>query len=226
MADSARLLRAAVYWQAAQLGSAGIDDHVRGAACVELAHLGYLAFANVRCGPAPAEPAPLAVDDLRTSARGRDRGGSCADAFAVMAGDFLLAKAYVLAARLGSSVCRLLAVASKEVCSREATTCMEAWTGVRSVDSERRFTGKDSRATFHVLACRVACEIADVPGELRVTMSDYAALFGAALSAARTTDRTPHLEAAQAVAAGIPDLDVRAEMMAAVRWLATRGADS
>jgi hypothetical protein len=103
---------------------------------------------------------------------------------------------------------------------------MEAWTGARSVDPERRFTGKDSLATFHVLACRVACVIANVPAELRVTMSDYAGIFGAVLSAARTTGCRPRLEAAQAVAAGVPHPEVRAEMMAAVRWLATRGADS
>lgn len=150
--------RVAAYWGVARTGSAQLDLHVCGAACVELVGLGYRVLASIRRGP------PDTLPDL-------DHGQGCPaiesprpsshwpNAFALLVADLLLAKAYSAAAALGTGVCERLSAAGMRLCAEGAHRAECAWEQDPAAGGDVEQGAEDGAATLFELACGVAREI-------------------------------------------------------------------
>jgi heptaprenyl diphosphate synthase len=117
-----------------------------------------------------------------------------ANAFAVMTGDFLLAKAYAVAAELGSGICRLLAQVSAGICAAEAAVC-DGPQSVTPSSPDDYLDGLASRGpALHAFACNVACELAAVPPALVATLTSLGASLGMASYLAAEAREFDHLD--------------------------------
>jgi geranylgeranyl pyrophosphate synthase len=163
------LSRIITYWHAARWGDATAPTHVQGGACVELAHLGHLVLHDVH----RSQPSDRASGQT-------EFGVKWANAFAVMTGDFFLAKAYTLAAQLGPSICRLLAQVSAGICAAEARVCDGSHEAMRYSANDYLVSLASRAPALHGFACNVACELAAVPPALTATLANFSTDLGIA----------------------------------------------
>jgi heptaprenyl diphosphate synthase len=161
-----RLLRIITYWQVARWGESTSSKHIQAAACVELAHFGHMIFKHIESVPRGRAPGDARSSTLKW-----------ANAFSVMAGDFLLAKAHSLAAELGSESCRLLAQTSAQLCRTEIL--VHDAQHARHPDPDEYLRSLRPRATaFYELACKMACALAGVPPSLHANLIGFAQCLG------------------------------------------------
>ncbi len=130
-------------------GSQARYEAVRGAAAVELVHLGSLYHDDVLDGAATRRSVPS------VNARWGNRR-------AILAGDFLLGRASEIAASLGAEVAGLLATTITRLCEGQIIELESAYDVDRS---ERRYEQAIAGKTAALLAaaCRIGAVVAELP---------------------------------------------------------------
>lgn len=124
-------------------------DVVRGGVSVELVHLGSLLHDDV-------------IDEAVTRRGIESVNARWGNLRAILAGDFLLAKASEIAASLGTEVAGLLAATIGELCTGEVVELDDAYNVDRTVDSYlQAIDGKT--ASLLSTACRIGGIVADLP---------------------------------------------------------------
>jgi heptaprenyl diphosphate synthase len=125
------------------------DDAVTGAVAVELVHLGSLYHDDV-------------IDEAETRRGVPSVNARWSNIVAILAGDFLLARASSLAASLGADVAGLLAATIGELCRGQVLELQHLFDATRSEDGyESTIEGKT--AALFATSCRVGGMVAGVP---------------------------------------------------------------
>src|SRR5438132_4321359 len=143
-------LRPALAVAAAAAGGAPVsNDVVQGAVAVELVHLGSLYHDDV-------------MDEADTRHGVRSVNARWGNLIAIVAGDFLLARASEIAASLGTEVAALLAATIGRLCEGQVRELAHAYDVARSEDAYfAAITGKT--AALMATACRVGALAAALP---------------------------------------------------------------
>jgi heptaprenyl diphosphate synthase len=129
------------------------DDVVTGAVAVELVHLGSLYHDDV-------------IDEAETRRGVPSVNARWSNIVAILAGDFLLARASELAASLGAEVAALLASTIGELCRGQVLELAHLFDVDRSEEIYRSAIGGKTAALF-ATACRIGGMVTDVgPGPL------------------------------------------------------------
>jgi heptaprenyl diphosphate synthase len=141
-------------------------DVVRGGVSVELVHLGSLLHDDV-------------IDEAITR-RGIDSvNARWGNLRAILAGDFLLAKASEIAASLGTEVAGLLAATIGRLCEGEVIELNDAYNVKRSeADYLKAIEGKT--ASLLSTACRIGGIVADLPRADIDRLTDFGLAYGMA----------------------------------------------
>ncbi len=147
-------------------GAAISDDVISGATAVELVHLGSLYH-----------------DDVMDAASTRRSVSSVNDRWdnltAILAGDFLLARASQIAARLGTEVAGLLAATIGKLCEGQIREHQDAFNADRSIESyEKSIEGKT--AALLSASCRVGGIVANLPAAAQDALADFGHSYGMA----------------------------------------------
>ncbi len=147
-------------------GGSCSDDVVAGAVAVELVHMGSLYHDDV-------------IDGAVTRRNVASVNATWGNATAILAGDFLLARASQLAANLGTEVAGLLAATIGRLCEGQIREYQDAFNCDRRVrDYEMSIAGKT--ASLLAAACRVGAIVADLPPSITETLSDFGYSYGMA----------------------------------------------
>ena len=142
------------------------DDVVAGAVAVELVHMGSLYHDDV-------------IDGATTRRNAASVNATWGNATAILAGDFLLARASQIAASLGTEVADLLAATIGKLCEGQIREYQDAYNCDRTVrDYELSITGKT--ASLLAASCRVGAIVAGVGPALTRTLSDFGYSYGMA----------------------------------------------
>ena len=141
-------------------------DVVRGGVSVELVHLGSLLHDDV-------------IDEAETR-RGIDSvNARWGNLRAILAGDFLLAKASEIAASLGTEVAGLLAATIGRLCEGEVIELDDAYDVTRTEDAYlRAIEGKT--ASLLSTACRIGGIVAELPRADIDRLTDFGLAYGMA----------------------------------------------
>jgi heptaprenyl diphosphate synthase len=124
-------------------------DMVRGAASVELVHLGSLYHDDV-------------MDDATTRRTVESVNARWGNLKAILAGDYLLARASEIAASLGTEVAGLLAATIARLCEGQVLELQHTFDPARTEQSYlRSIEGKT--ASLLATACRIGALVADLP---------------------------------------------------------------
>ena len=157
---------AALAPDATAIEAAVTDDVILGGVSVELVQVGSLCHDDV-------------IDEAETR-RGVDsvnlRWGNLK---AILAGDFLLAKASEIAAGLGTEVAGLLAATIGRLCEGEVNELRHAYDATRTVDSYLTAIEGKTAALF-ATACRVGGIVGDLPRERIEQLTDFGLRYGMA----------------------------------------------
>jgi heptaprenyl diphosphate synthase len=121
-AGGKRLRPALVLAAAASTGSGPVNEVLRGAVSVELVHMGSLYHDDV-------------IDEASSRRGVESVNARWGNLVAILAGDFLLAKASEIAASLGTEVVRVLANAIGRLCQGEMTQLHDSFSTSRTEDS-------------------------------------------------------------------------------------------
>ena len=142
------------------------DDVIAGAVAVELVHMGSLYHDDV-------------IDGATTRRNAASVNATWGNATAILAGDFLLARASQIAASLGTEVADLLAATIGKLCEGQIREYQDAYNCDRTVrDYELSITGKT--ASLLAASCRVGAIVAGVGPALTGTLSDFGHSYGMA----------------------------------------------
>lgn len=142
------------------------ESVIEGAAAVELVHLGSLYHDDVLDGATTRRAVPTVNEKW--------------DNFiAIIAGDYLLARASSLAARLGTEVTALLADTIAELCMGQAREHRDGFSITRSIDGyEACIDGKT--ASLLATSARIGALAAGLPRDHVDALTNYAHSFGMA----------------------------------------------
>lgn len=160
-------LRPALVLASALAGGAEVDERtVAGGVSVELVHLGSLYHDDV-------------IDDA-SSRRGVDSvNARWGNLVAILAGDFLLAKASEIAASLGTEVAGLLAATIGRLCQGEVSQLEHAFDPGRSYTAYlTAIAGKT--ASLLSTSCRIGGLVADLPRPWVDGLTEFGRHFGMA----------------------------------------------
>ena len=160
-------LRPALTIAAAMAGGAPVDDDVvRGGVAVELVHLGSLYHDDV-------------IDQADSRHRVDSVNARWGNLVAILAGDFLLARASEIAARLGTEVAGLLAATIGSLCAGEVAQLQDAFDPGRSETAWLRAVEGKTASLFSA-----SCRIGGIVGGLRRPWVEALATYGRALGVA------------------------------------------
>lgn len=139
---------------------------IMGAVSVELVHLGSLYHDDV-------------MDDALTRRTVDSVNAKWGNLKAILAGDFLLARASEIAAALGTEVAGLLANTIARLCEGQVRELQDAYNLDRAEDAYiTAIAGKT--AALLSTSCRVGALVAQLPRPLVDTLSDFGRLYGMA----------------------------------------------
>lgn len=142
------------------------DDVIAGAVAVELVHMGSLYHDDV-------------IDGATTRRNVASVNATWGNATAILAGDFLLARASQIAASLGTEVADLLAATIGNLCEGQIREYTDAFNCDRTVrDYELSITGKT--ASLLAASCRVGAIVAGLDARLTDALSDFGHSYGMA----------------------------------------------
>ena len=142
------------------------DDAVRGGVAVELVHLGSLYHDDV-------------MDDAVTRRTVESVNARWGNLKAILAGDFLLARASEIAASLGTEVAGLLAATIGRLCEGQIRELRDVYNVDRTEpDYFASIDGKT--AALFATACRIGGIVADLPREQIETLTTFGRQYGMA----------------------------------------------
>ena len=142
------------------------DDIVRGSVSVELVHLGSLYHDDV-------------MDDAETRHGVDSVNFRWGNLRAILAGDFLLARASEIAASLGTDVAALLAATIGWLCEGQVRELERMFDVSRSEESYLdAINGKT--AALYSTACRIGALVSDLPADTTDRLSDFGQAYGMA----------------------------------------------
>ena len=142
------------------------DDVVQGAASVELVHLGSLYHDDV-------------MDEATTRRTVESVNARWGNLVAILAGDFLLAKASEIAASLGTEVTALLAATIGRLCEGQVRELQFAYNAERTEDAYfSSIAGKT--ASLMSTSCRIGALAANLPRAHVDALTDYGHHLGMA----------------------------------------------
>jgi heptaprenyl diphosphate synthase len=141
-------------------------DVVRGGVSVELVHLGSLYHDDV-------------IDEATTRRGVESVNARWGNLKAILAGDFLLAKASEIAASLGVEVAGLLAATIGRLCEGEVRELQDAYQVTRT---EEAYLASIEGKTASLLssACRIGAIVADLPRPEIDALTDFGLAYGMA----------------------------------------------
>ena len=147
-------------------GSPVADDVVLGAVSVELVHLGSLYHDDV-------------MDGAHTRRGVESVNARWGNLRAILAGDFLLAKASEIAASLGTEVAGLLAATIGEMCTGQVRELQTAFDAGRD---EQQYLAAIAGKTAALAAssCRIGALVADMPRAQVDALTEFGQRFGMA----------------------------------------------
>ena len=139
-------------------------DAVTGAACVELVHLGSLYHDDV-------------IDEAETRRGVPSVNARWSNIVAILAGDFLLAQASVLAASLGAEVAGLVGATIGELCRGEVLELQYLYNAQR--DTERYYSAIEGKtAELIATSARVGGIVSGVEGATLEALTDFGRNLG------------------------------------------------
>ncbi|MCB1004919.1 MAG: polyprenyl synthetase family protein [Acidimicrobiales bacterium] len=142
------------------------DDVVMGAVAVELVHLGSLYHDDV-------------MDEATTRRTVESVNAKWGNLQAILAGDFLLARASEIAASLGVEVAALLASTIGRLCEGQVRELRDTYNvGRTEADYLSSIEGKT--ASLFATACRVGAIVGDLPREEVDALTEFGLRFGMA----------------------------------------------
>lgn len=140
------------------------DDLVVGAVAVELVHLGSLYHDDV-------------IDEAETRRGVPSVNARWSNIVAILGGDYLLARASALAARLGREVAALLATTIGELCRGQVSELQHLFDVSRT--EERYYSAIEGKtATLFGTACRVGGVVLDLPAATLDALTDFGRQLG------------------------------------------------
>src|SRR4051794_17508967 len=142
------------------------DEAVLGGVSVELVHLGSLYHDDV-------------IDEATTRRTVESVNARWGNLTAILAGDFLLAKASEIAASLGSEVAALLAATIGRLCEGEVGELRSAY-DVGRTESAYLQSIKGKTAALFSTACRIGGLVAELPREAVDALTAYGEGYGMA----------------------------------------------
>src|SRR5215213_2364016 len=147
-------------------GTPTSEDVVLGSVAVELVHLGSLYHDDV-------------MDEADTRRGIQSVNARWGNLTAILAGDFLLARASEIAASLGTEVAALLAHTIGRLCEGEVAQLRRAFDGQRTeADYFRAIEGKT--ASLFSAACRIGGLVAELPRTEVDALTEWGRSFGMA----------------------------------------------
>jgi heptaprenyl diphosphate synthase len=142
------------------------DDVVMGGVAVELVHLGSLYHDDV-------------MDEAATRRGVESVNARWGNLRAILAGDFLLAKASEIAASLGTEVAALLAATIGDMCAGQVRELQTAYDAGR--DEEQYLAAIDGKtASLAASACRIGALVAGLPRPQVEALTTFGQRFGMA----------------------------------------------
>jgi heptaprenyl diphosphate synthase len=142
------------------------DDVVRGGVAVELVHLGSLYHDDV-------------IDEAPTRRTVESVNARWGNLTAILAGDFLLAKASEIAASLGTEVAGLLAATIGRLCEGEVGELRTAYNVDRTEDAY--FSAIEGKtASLFATACRIGAIVGGLPREQIEALTEFGLAYGMA----------------------------------------------
>jgi heptaprenyl diphosphate synthase len=160
------LFGAAAFATALAPGSVVSQDAVRGGVAVELVHLGSLYHDDV-------------IDEASTRRTVQSVNARWGNLTAIVAGDFLLARASEIAASLGTEVAGLLAATIGRLCEGEIGELQSAFRADRTQESYLvSISGKT--ASLFSTACRIGAIVADLPRPQIDALTTFGESYGMA----------------------------------------------
>jgi heptaprenyl diphosphate synthase len=157
---------AALATDPAEIERAVTDDVVRGGVSVELVQVGSLCHDDV-------------IDEAETRRGVESVNARWGNLKAILAGDFLLAKASEIAASLGTEVAGLLAATIGRLCEGEVHELSHAYNVERTVPSYLQAIDGKTAALF-ATACRVGGIVGDLPRPTIDLLTDFGRTYGMA----------------------------------------------
>lgn len=151
---------------AAGVEAAVTDDVIRGGVAVELVQVGSLCHDDV-------------IDEADTRRGAQSVNARWGNLKAILAGDFLLAKASEIAASLGTEVAGLLAATIGRLCEGEVQELRRAYDPDRTEDSYRAAIEGKTAALF-ATSCRVGGIVSDLPRDDIDRLTEFGRLYGLA----------------------------------------------
>jgi geranylgeranyl pyrophosphate synthase len=142
------------------------DDSVRGGVAVELVHLGSLYHDDV-------------IDEAVTRRTVESVNARWGNLTAILAGDFLLAKASEIAASLGTEVAGLLAATIGRLCEGEVGELRSAFDVGRTEASYLQSIRGKTAALF-ATACRIGALVGDLSRDAVDALTSYGESYGMA----------------------------------------------
>ncbi|MEY2421152.1 MAG: hypothetical protein QOI95_1219 [Acidimicrobiaceae bacterium] len=142
------------------------DDVVRGGVAVELVHLGSLYHDDV-------------IDEAPTRRTVESVNARWGNLTAILAGDFLLAKASEIAASLGTEVAGLLAATIGRLCEGEVGELRTAYNVDRT--EEAYFSAIEGKtASLFATACRIGAIVGGLPRHQVDALTEFGLAYGMA----------------------------------------------
>src|SRR4051794_11395928 len=147
-------------------GAPVTDDVIRGGVAVELVHLGSLYHDDV-------------IDEAPTRRTVESVNARWGNLTAILAGDFLLARASEIAASLGTEVAGLLAATIGRLCQGEVSELRTAYNVDRTEDAY--FGAIDGKtAALFATACRIGAIVGGLPRDHVDALTAYGRAYGMA----------------------------------------------
>jgi geranylgeranyl pyrophosphate synthase len=142
------------------------EDAVTGGVAVELVHIGSLYHDDV-------------IDEAPTRRTVESVNARWGNLRAVLAGDFLLARASELAASLGTEVAELLAATIARLCEGEVGELQHAYS-VERTEADYLSAIEGKTASLFASACRIGSLVAGLPRDRVEALTDFGLLYGMA----------------------------------------------
>jgi heptaprenyl diphosphate synthase len=142
------------------------DNAISGGVAVELVHLGSLYHDDV-------------IDEAVTRRTVESVNARWGNLTAILAGDFLLAKASEIAASLGTEVAALLAATIGRLCEGEVGELRSAY-DVGRTEAAYLHSIRGKTASLFATACRIGALVGGLPRDSVDTLTDYGEAYGIA----------------------------------------------
>lgn len=157
-------LRPVLAISAARTGAPASDDVVLGGVACELVHLGSLYHDDV-------------MDEAVTRRTVESVNARWGNLRAILAGDFLLARASEIAASLGTEVAGLLARTIGLLCEGQIAELRHAFDRTRPLDAYLESIGGKTASLF-ASACRIGAIVAELPREAIDALTAFGHAYG------------------------------------------------